>query len=162
MTSTPPWDQQALPPPGYPPQNYPPGYGPPAGYGPPPGYGPPAGYEPAQPYQQAPPRKRHHVFRWVFLAIQVIFIIWIIAGLASNGSGPTVAQQVAQQCGNGGWQGLFKSYGDCTVHYGHALNDATDTGKGLGVALVIVAWCVVDFLVGGTYAIWRLSTRSRR
>lgn len=43
--------------------------------------------------------------------------------------------------------------------YGRTLNDATDTGKGIGVALVIVLWCVVDFLVGGGYAIYRLASR---
>jgi hypothetical protein len=98
----------------------------------------------------------------VFIGIQVLFIIWIIAGVASHGTGPSSAQQAAQNCANGGWQGLFKSYSDCMTHYQVALNDAADTGKGLGVALIVVLWCVVDFLVGGTYAIWRLATRTRR
>ena len=88
-----------------------------------------------QSYQQAP-RKRRRVFLWVFLGIQALFIIWIVVGIASEPAGTPVAQQVAQQCGNGGWQGLFKSYADCTKHYAVALNDATNAGKGIGVALI--------------------------
>ena len=107
------------------------------------------------------PRRKRHVFRWVFLALQVLFIIWIIAGVASKGTGPTVASQVTQFCGHHGWWPLYKSYADCKAHYAVTLNDATDTGKGIGVAIVILAWAVTDFIVGGTYAIWRLATRSR-
>ncbi len=35
----------------------------------------PSPYRPGQP----PPRKRHRVFLWVFLAIQVIFLTWVIS-----------------------------------------------------------------------------------
>jgi hypothetical protein len=129
---------------------------------------PPPGYYryPQQPqwYQQqppaAPPRKKRRVFMWVFFAIQAIFIIWIITGIASKGSGPSAATQAAQQCANGGWQGLFKSQADCVKHYGVALNDAADTGKGLGVALIVVFWVVVDFFLGVGYGVYRLATRS--
>jgi len=116
---------------------------------------------PAYGYQQAPaaPRKKRRVFLWVFLAIQVIFIIWIIAGAAS--SNPSVASQVASFCGHHGWYPLYKSQADCLASYGRTLNDASDTGKGIGVALVIVLWCVVDFLVGGGYGIYRLARRPR-
>jgi len=172
-------------PPPYPPQGQPwqhagygqPGYGQP-GYGQPP-QGPPGwqpGYSqqpfpgqqplyPPQPQygQGAPaaqqPRKSHHVFMWVFLAIQVLFLIWIITGVASHPAGPTAASQAAQQCSNGGWQGLFKSQADCDRHYAVALNDAGNVGKGLGVALIVVFWCVVDFLMGITYLIVRLARR---
>jgi hypothetical protein len=30
------------------------------------------------------PRKKRHVFRWVFLAIQALFLIWIITGISGN------------------------------------------------------------------------------
>jgi hypothetical protein len=119
------------------------------GYYPPPQYGQPA---------QAP-RKRRRVFLWVFLAIQVLFIIWIITGAASNPAGQTAAQQAAQQCANGGWQGLFKSQADCQVHYAHALNEAATAGKGIGVALIVVFWVVVDFFLGLGYGIYRLASR---
>jgi hypothetical protein len=135
-----------------------------------PGYGqqPYSGQQPPYPLQPqygqgAPaaqqPRKRRHVFMWVFLAIQALFLIWIITGVASHPGGPTAATQAAQQCANGGWQGLFKSQADCDQHYAVALNDAGNVGKGLGVALIVVFWCVVDFLMGITYLIVRLARR---
>lgn len=131
------------------PQGYAPQYGQP--YPPPPS---------SYPYaQQQPPRRKRRVFMWVFLAIQVLFIIWIIAGVASHPAGPSAAQQAAQQCANGGWQGLFKSQADCQQHYAVALNDASNAGKGIGVALIVVFWCVVDFLTGVTYLIVRLARR---
>ena len=43
---------------------------------------PPSGQE--QGYTQPPPRKRRRVFVWVFLAVQVLFVIWVIAGAASG------------------------------------------------------------------------------
>jgi hypothetical protein len=44
---------------------------------------------PYRPGQQ-PPRKRHRVFLWVFLAIQVIFLGWVIyAGVSLPQSGPS-------------------------------------------------------------------------
>jgi hypothetical protein len=110
-----------------------------------------------QPAQQ--PRKKRRVFLWVFLGIQAVFIIWIIAGLASHPAGPTAAQQAAQQCANGGWQGLFKSQADCQVHYAHALNDAGNVGKGIGVAFIVIFWMVVDFFTGLGYGLYRLASR---
>jgi len=43
-----------------------------------------------QPPQVQPPRKRRRVFVWVFLAIQVIFLGWVIyAGVSLPQSGPS-------------------------------------------------------------------------
>jgi len=130
----------------------------------PPGYaGQPDGqgwYPPPQVQQPAPRRKRR-VFLWVFLAVQVLFIIWIIAGAATNPAGPSTAQQAAQQCANGGWQGLFTSQADCQVHYAHALNEAATAGKGIGIALIVVFWIVADFFLGLGYGIYRLASRPR-
>ena len=129
------------------------------GYGYPP---PPENYGYQQGWQQppaAPPKKKRRVFMWVFFAIQAIFIIWIITGIASHGTGPTAAAQAAHQCANGGWQPLFKSQADCVKHYSVALNDAANTGKGLGVALIVVFWVVVDFFLGIGYGIYRLASR---
>jgi hypothetical protein len=117
----------------------------------------------SQPYPQQPSppqqRRKRRVFLWVFLAVQVLFIAWIVAGVASKPGGQTVAQQVVQQCSNGGWQGLFQSQADCTKHYAIALNDAGNVGKGLGVTLIILVWVVVDFLLGIGYGIYRLARR---
>jgi len=105
------------------------------------------------------PRKKRRIFLWVFLAIQALFIIWTITGVASHPSGPSVATQTAQVCANGGWQGLFKSHADCMKHYAVGLSDASNTGKGLAVALIVVIWVVVDFLLGVTYGVYRLARR---
>lgn len=105
------------------------------------------------------PRRKRRVFLWVFLAVQALFLIWIIAGLASHPAGPTAAQQAAQQCANGGWQGLFKSQADCQVHYAHGLAEAGNVGKGIGAALIVVFWVVVDFFLGLGYGVYRLASR---
>lgn len=108
-------------------------------------------------YQQAPPRKKRRVFLWVFLAIQAIFIVWIVAGAATSTAAP--ASQVASFCGHHGWWPLYKSYADCLSSYGRTLNDAGNAGKGLGIAAIVIFWCVVDFLVGFGYVVYRLARR---
>ncbi len=113
---------------------------------------------PQHSYQEAP-RKRRRVFLWIFLTIQVLFIAWIVAGIASKPAGTPIAQQVAQQCGNGGWQGLFKSYSDCTKHYAVALNDASNAGKGIGAAVIVAVWFVVDVILGISYGVYKLARR---
>lgn len=124
-------------------------------------YYPQAGGWQQYPPQAAPPRKRRRVFLWVFLAVQVLFIAWIIGGLASSSGGPSAASQAAQQCANGGWQGLFQSQADCQVHYAHALNEASAAGKGIGVAIIVVFWMIVDVILGVSYGIYRLASRPR-
>jgi len=113
----------------------------------------------AAPAHIAPPKRKRRVFLWIFLAIQAIFIAWIVAGSFSHPAGPTATQQAAQQCANGGWNYIFKSYADCVQHYGHALNDASNTGKGIGIALVVILWTVVDVILGISYGVYRLATR---
>lgn len=54
---------------------------------------------------------------------------------------------------------LFKSYADSTKHYGVALNDATNTGKGIGIAIIVAISVVVDFFLGVGYGIYKLATR---
>jgi hypothetical protein len=122
-------------------------------------------------YQQAPPgyheqvprntqpRKKRRIFLWIFLAIQAVFLIWIVTGLASKGSGPSVASQTASACTNGGWQGLFKSQADCMKHYAVALHDAGDVGKGIGAAIIIAFWMVVDVILGIGYGVYKLARR---
>jgi hypothetical protein len=89
-------------------------------------------YQPYQPYlpQYAaspakPPRKKRRIFLWVFMAVQVIFIVWLIDGAATI----------------------------------HTQTTAGDIGKGVGAALVVMIWVVVDFLLGTTYGIYRLASR---
>jgi hypothetical protein len=128
-----------------------------------PPYGPesysPRGHR-QQSYQQVPYRRRRRVFLWVFLAIQALFVIWIIAAVATVHTAPTQAQ-IAQGCYNHNWYPLFKSQADCVQHYGGALNDAGTAGKAIGVGLVIVFWMIVDVILGVSYGVYRLATRSR-
>ncbi|MGH3305822.1 MAG: hypothetical protein ACRDOK_30025 [Streptosporangiaceae bacterium] len=122
----------------------------PAGY-PPPGYG----YAPAAP----PPRKKRRIFMWFFFAVQALLLIWLITALATGNHSNTT--DLAQACNGHNWFPLFKSHADCMTHYNNALNDAQDVGKGIGVALIVVIWVVVDFFLGLGYGIYRLATRSR-
>ena len=82
------------------------------------------------------PRKRRRVFLWIFLAVQVIFIIWIIAGASGN----------ARSCAGLAGQ----AHSNCV---------AGNVGTGIGVVLIFVVWCVVDFLLGVPYVIYRLARR---
>lgn len=95
-----------------------------------------ATYEPGE-AQVEKPKKKRRVFLWVFLAVQVLFLIWVIAG-ASTGSGqPT----------------------DCGTLDAKTCNDASDAGTAIGVALIIVFWTIVDFLMAVVYGVYRLARR---
>ncbi|MEV7253519.1 hypothetical protein ACPXCO_38170 [Streptomyces cyaneofuscatus] len=85
-------------------------------------------------------KKSHRIFLWFFLAVQVIFLIWIITG-ASSGEDSS-----------------------CEGMTGDALRvcqDAGDVGTAIGVGLIIALWAAVDVILGITYAVYRLSRRQR-
>lgn len=118
--------------------------------GPPPGRG----------YAPGPrPRRKRRIFMWFFFAVQALFLIWLIAGLATGHD--SNASALAQVCGGHNWYPLFKSHADCMTHYNNALNDAQNVGKGLGAAVIVIIWIVVDFFLGLGYGIYRLATRPR-
>jgi hypothetical protein len=100
------------------------------------------------------PYKRRRVFLWVFLAVQVAFIIWLIAGTASTGSGinaSVVAQCHQQAAAMGMTQAQCVSF----------LGGAAKTGTAIGAGLIVVVWLVVDIILGISYGVYRLATRSR-
>jgi hypothetical protein len=108
---------------------------------------PPAGVAPV-----AKPRKKRRIFLWVFLAIQVIFIIWLVTGLTSaahNITPHTIAD--CQAHANYGF-GSLKSCVDSN-------RAASEVGTGIGTALVIVFWAIVDIILGVTYGIYKLARR---
>ncbi len=103
------------------------------------------------------PYKPHRVFLWVFLVIQAIFIIWLIAG-ATTHTNPS-ATDIAAWCGNGKWSPLYDSYKACVADAGSSLQAAANFGKGIGMGLIVILWVVVDFLLAVTYGVYRLARR---
>jgi hypothetical protein len=122
----------------------------------------PHGRQDAYGYQPAPgvraPTKKRRVFLWVFLAIQALFVIWLVTGLATVQTGATHAQ-LASACYHHAWSPLFKSQTDCVTHYGGALTGAGDAGKAIGAGLIVVFWVVVDIILGISYGVYKLARR---
>lgn len=93
--------------------------------------------QPTEPTAERP-RKKRRVFMWVFLAIQALFIIWLITGIAS----------VSDSAGK-----------DCGTLDPEACTAATQIGGGIGFLLIIGLWVMVDFILGVGYLIVRASSR---
>jgi hypothetical protein len=109
----------------------------------PPRWQPPPEGGSARPEAPASHRKRpRRVFLWIFLAVQVLFLIWIIVGVNSASDD------------SGSCQGLT---GDALK----LCQDAGDVGTAIGVGLIIGLWAAVDLILGITYAIYRFSRRPR-
>ncbi|SEQ71590.1 hypothetical protein SAMN04487983_1007167 [Streptomyces sp. yr375] len=90
-----------------------------------------------------PPKKRHRIFLWIFLAVQILFLIWVITGAASGSGTP-------EEC-----RGLT---GDNLK----LCKDASDVGTTIGVGLIIGLWAAADIILGFTYLVYRLATRQPR
>ncbi|TDC81540.1 hypothetical protein [Actinomadura sp. 7K507] len=74
-------------------------------------------------------RKKHRIFPWIFLAIQILFLVWVIVGASSGGSCPPDQQ------------------------------GACEAGTAIGVGLVIAFWVAVDIILALTYLVFRLFRR---
>lgn len=74
-------------------------------------------------------RRKRRIFPWIFLAIQILFLIWIIAGANSGGDCPP------------GREG------------------ACEAGTAIGVGLIIALWVAVDIILALTYLVFRLFRR---
>ena len=104
---------------------------------------PPQGPPPSSPYpggQPPQPKKRRRVYLWLFLAVQLLFLIWVITG-ASTASGTPE---------------------DCRSLTGDDLKpceDASEVGTTIGVGLIIGLWAAVDVILGFTYVVYRLASR---
>lgn len=96
----------------------------------------PATSYPAPPVAEKPKKKRR-IFMWIFLAVQALFVIWVISG-ASTGSGQP---------------------SDCGSLSAETCNNASDTGTAIGVILIVVVWCFVDFLMAVGYLVYRVAKR---
>lgn len=109
---------------------------------PPPSHG--GQWPPDQPEAQPKvPRRKHRIFLWVFLAVQLIFLAWVIDGAVSGSGTPA-------EC-----RGL-------TGAELQTCKDAAHAGTTIGVGLVIALWAAADFILLATYIVYRLSKRQRR
>ncbi|WP_046779906.1 hypothetical protein [Streptomyces yangpuensis] len=89
------------------------------------------------------PRRPHRVFFWVFLAVQVFFLIWVIGALGSADADPEACAELT---------------GDAL----QICRDAGDVGTAIGVGLLIALWAAVDVILATTtYGIYRLGRRQR-
>ncbi len=92
---------------------------------------------PAVATSEPPQKKKKRVFFWIFMAVQALFVIWIISAVSSSGGDATGCGSLSQQ--------------DC--------NDASAVGTGIGTFLIVIFWVFVDALLGIPYAIYRLAKR---
>ncbi len=91
----------------------------------------------APPQPQKPAKKRRRVFLWVFLAVQAIFIIWIVTGVNASSSNTS----------------------SCGSLSAKACQDAQNAGTGIGVFLIIFLWVLVDIILGIGYGVYKLASR---
>lgn len=120
-----PQQQGGYPQPGYAQPGYPQGGYPQQQWGAPPAHA-----------AQEPPRKKRRFFLWFFLAVQAIFVIWLIT--AGTSVDHSVTHCVGQYC-----------------------KGASEAGGAIGIGLVVVFWMVVDVILGISYGVYRLATRGR-
>lgn len=80
----------------------------------------------------ATPKRHHKIFLWFFLAVQAIFVLWLVFGV-------TDAQTSSS----------------CTPGY----EDACNAGTAIGVFLVVFFWVLVDVILGISYGVYRLAKR---
>ncbi|MGW7331001.1 hypothetical protein ACWGIU_20865 [Streptomyces sp. NPDC054840] len=111
---------------------------------PPPSRPPEWGPRPEGPTARPSPRpaKPHRVFFWVFLAVQILFLVWIITAVNEAPDLPDA----------------------CVGLTGDALQicrDGGEVGTAIGVGLLIALWAAVDIILATTYGIYRLSRRQR-
>lgn len=99
-----------------------------------PGWGPSVQQE-----QQEQPHRKPRIFMWVILAINALFLVWIIMGT----------------------QGAASSVQDCSTLTGDALdmcnagNTGTAIGASIGVFLIVAFWAFVDVILGVIYLVTR-------
>lgn len=78
---------------------------------------------------------KRHSFLIFFLAVQAIFMIWLVTGVSS---GDAHCAQNDYECQGG------------------------QVGTGIGVFIILIVWFLVDMILGVTYGIYRLATRSKK
>lgn len=74
---------------------------------------------------------------WVILAVQVLFVIWLIVGLNSVASDTS--------CSND--------------EYSDACRAGEAIGAGIGIGLIIFLWALIDVILG---VVWMVTNKSKR
>jgi hypothetical protein len=97
-----------------------------------------------------PPRKRRRVFLWVFLAVQVLFLIWVIGGAASAGG---IHSQAVAYCH--AHPSSYVSFAECVSAYG----GGGKAGAAIGVGIIVALWVAADIILGIGYGVYRLARR---
>lgn len=82
------------------------------------------------------PKKRKRVFMWFFIAVQLLFVLWLVTGIAGSGDHGQCGSLTAQEC-----------------------SDAASVGTGIGIMLIVGLWAVVDFILGITFLIVKMARR---
>lgn len=91
---------------------------------------PPAGYQQVTPTQ---PKRKRRVFTWVILAVNALFLVWVIYGaVAGSGTVHNCGALTQQTC-----------------------NSAGHAGTAIGVVLVLALWAVVDVILGVLWLVTR-------
>lgn len=78
---------------------------------------------------------RFRVFTWIILAINVLFLIWIISGVAGR---PDAS---------------------CTALDQETCQAASDVGTGIGALVIVFLWVAADVILGILWLITRPKTR---
>jgi hypothetical protein len=120
---------------------------------------PPAQHQPPE----DGPGKRRPVFPGFFLAVQVLFLVLVIAAAlaADHGTAEAISHQVARTCLNGAWRGAFASQRACLASFHVTVPAGQDLDPGLSPGLVAIAWVVADACLVLGYGLYRLA-RARR
>lgn len=90
--------------------------------------------------QPTSPIKRRRIFLWVFVAIQALFLLWLILGISSASGAPA----------------------DCGSLDAQTCNDAETAGAALGAFLIVFLWMAVDVILGMGFVIAKLSKLAKR
>lgn len=92
--------------------------------------------------EQSKPKKKRRVFMWFFLAVQVVFALWIIAGLSGSPVDEYCAKETFSE---------FYTLEDCKAAFG--------VGAGIGLMMILLIWVFVDFILALGWAIVKLARR---
>lgn len=91
-------------------------------------------------------------FTWVILVINVLFLVWVIAGASTIGESQTA--QDREDCQEF-VPTLFDTVEDCLA----ANEGAEAVGAGIGITMIIVLWVIVDLILG---VLWLITNRKKR